>query len=340
MLLNDNQIKLYRSYTESNLSIEAPDIQALYPGLIIPPCSDNRLFLLEIGASLVGKVPYFFGGNHGSNYCHPGWNEEWNTEIRTVTGGSKAGQKLPFGLDCSGFVKWTYATAFGADIFGRSDYTGTMLNSSLTYPITADQLLPGDLGLSDGHVGIFAGYNKAGKRVWLHSRGYMGDEDDIAFSTHSGLVHFRRVAAVAERLEGNDLRQEADLMTRLGIAGADKSAIDYTDPEYQWIAHLQDQPAQSLIKYQKEFEIKYYCMCPDCTGKETRGLTSSGQQYRTGIVASKDLPIGTKIGLYGKIFTVQDTVQNAEANTIYVYLPQHRLLSVVRNRKLNIPVYS
>lgn len=338
-LLNENNIQLNRTYTEGGTPFEPPDIQALYPGLMIPPCSDNRMFILETGATLVGRVPYFFGGNHGSNYCHPGWNDAWNTELRVVPAGSRAGQRLPFGIDCSGFVKWTYATAFGVDIFGRNDYTGTMMNSSLTYPIRADELLPGDLGLSDGHVGIFAGYNQAGQRVWLHSRTYLANDDDIAFSTHSGLVHFRRVAAVADRLEQNDLRQEADLMTRMGVAIQPQLDIDYTAQEYQWLAHLQDQPAMGRIRFQKKFTVKYYCKCPDCSGEESRPLTSTGQHYRTGIVASSDLPAGTRIGLYGKIFTVQDTRPNAEPDTIYIYLPQHSLLSVVSNRAIDIPVY-
>ena len=66
----------------------------------------------------------------------------------------------------------------GASVFSHS-FTWSQWDES--YAITADELLPGDLGFlmdSDGqgwnHVLIFAGYGENGERMWVHSSGGEG----------------------------------------------------------------------------------------------------------------------------------------------------------------------
>lgn len=128
-------------------------------------CNATRKHILTTALSLVGKVPYFWGGKSGS-----GWNAEWNTpKLVTAIGSSSTGSILPYGLDCSGFSRWVYLTAMDVSIGVNCD--GQYPN---TYAITTDELLPGDLGfLADddgwGHVLIFAGYSEEGKRMWVHS---------------------------------------------------------------------------------------------------------------------------------------------------------------------------
>ena len=74
-------------------------------------CNDTRKHILSTALSLVGKVPYFWGGKSG-----PGWNEEWNTpKLVTAAGSNSTGTIRPYGLDCSGFTAWTYSTALGVD---------------------------------------------------------------------------------------------------------------------------------------------------------------------------------------------------------------------------------
>ena len=128
-------------------------------------CSPVRKHLLETALSLVGRVPYFWGGKSA-----PGWNSEWNTpKAVTSAGSSTTGTIRPYGLDCSGFSHWTYNTALGVDI--THGVSGQYANST---PITEAELLPGDLGClkdSDGswnHVLIFAGYDEDGTKLWCH----------------------------------------------------------------------------------------------------------------------------------------------------------------------------
>lgn len=57
-------------------------------------CNATRKYILSTGLSLVGKVPYFWGGKSG-----PGWNEEWNTpKVVTAEGSSSTGTIRPYGL--------------------------------------------------------------------------------------------------------------------------------------------------------------------------------------------------------------------------------------------------
>lgn len=128
-------------------------------------CSPVRKHLLETALSLVGRVPYFWGGKSA-----PGWNSEWNTpKVVTSAGSSTTGTIRPYGLDCSGFSHWTYNTALGVDI--THGVSGQYANST---PITEAELQPGDLGClkdSDGswnHVLIFAGYDEDGTKMWCH----------------------------------------------------------------------------------------------------------------------------------------------------------------------------
>ena len=128
-------------------------------------CNDTRKHILTTALSLVGKVPYFWGGKSAA-----GWNDEWNTpKLVTSAGSSSTGTIRPYGLDCSGFTDWVYKTALGVSIQAGS--WGQYTNSS---PISEADLLPGDLGFlmnaqgTTSHVLIFVGYTDSGARQWVH----------------------------------------------------------------------------------------------------------------------------------------------------------------------------
>ena len=128
-------------------------------------CSETRKGILRTAFSLIGKVPYFWGGKSA-----PGWNDEWNTpKLVTAAGSSSTGTIRPYGLDCSGFTAWTYETALGVDIGA-----GTSGQYPKTTAVKKEDLLPGDLGFkSNGgggwsHVLMFAGYDVDGTGRWVH----------------------------------------------------------------------------------------------------------------------------------------------------------------------------
>ena len=66
---------------------------------------------------LLGKVTYFWGGKS----LVLGWDSRWGTPTTvTAPGSGSTGKVLPFGLDCSGFVDWTFYNATsGAYLPGR-----------------------------------------------------------------------------------------------------------------------------------------------------------------------------------------------------------------------------
>lgn len=153
-------------------------------------CSAMRKHILSTALSLVGKVPYFWGGKSG-----PGWNDEWNTpKLVTAAGSSSTGTIRPYGLDCSGFSTWVFTTAVGVNIGAGCD--GQYPN---TYSISASELLPGDLGfLADGggwgHVLVFAGYGENGERMWVHSSG--GEGVILNTPSYEGNLSYRRLSIV------------------------------------------------------------------------------------------------------------------------------------------------
>ncbi len=104
--------------------------------------------IVEAGLSLVGKVPYLWGGKARK----AGYDETW----WTVRGDGKAN-----GLDCSGFVQWAYRTAgFPEEVWSGLSTTKSILTCCTT--VAKEDLMPGDIGLlnnGDGinHCGIYIG---------------------------------------------------------------------------------------------------------------------------------------------------------------------------------------
>ena len=155
-------------------------------------CSDTRKSIVETGLSLVGRVPYFWGGKSDA-----GWNDQWNTpKLVTSAGSITTGTLRPYGLDCSGFTNWTYKTAIRKTIS-----SGSYGQWDDTYSISSDELLPGDLGFlakEDGsgwsHVLMFAGYGENGERMWVHSTSGQG----VVLNTpnYESTLQLRRVKSV------------------------------------------------------------------------------------------------------------------------------------------------
>ena len=166
-------------------------------------CSSTRKEIMRVAISLVGKVPYFWGGK-----SPPGWNNEWNTpKLVTSTGSSETGTIRPYGLDCSGFTTWVYNTAIGFNI-GE----GTTNQWNNTEEITETQLLPGDFGFKDtpydsgiNHVLLYVGKDDSGNNLWVNCAGGTG----VIIDSPDYVRYFRR-------LKGYDLEAALTSSPSLG----------------------------------------------------------------------------------------------------------------------------
>lgn len=153
-------------------------------------CNATRKHILTTALSLVGKVPYFWGGKSAA-----GWNDEWNTpKLVTAPGSSTSGTIRPYGLDCSGFTDWVYKTALGVSL-----YEGTWNQWDNTYAITESELLPGDLGFMAepgtvpvNHVLIYAGKGENGEQMWVHCASGTG----VVLNSPDYVTQYRRPSNV------------------------------------------------------------------------------------------------------------------------------------------------
>lgn len=150
-------------------------------------CSDMRKHILTTALSLVGKVPYFWGGK-----SEAGWNDDWNTpKLVWAAGDHTSGTIQPYGLDCSGFTDWVYKTALGMGTLG--------MQWESSHAVSAADLQPGDLGFLGGrydwtHVLMFAGYGESGQRMWVHSSG--GEGVILNTPSYKAGLNLRRIDGV------------------------------------------------------------------------------------------------------------------------------------------------
>lgn len=251
-------------------------------------CSPARKELMRVGLSLVGRVPYFWGGKSS-----PGWNPDWNTpRMVTSAGSSSSGTIRPYGLDCSGFTDWVYKTALGKSLYEG----GTWSQWDNSYEISAEALLPGDLGFLDApgnvdvnHVLLYAGTDENGTPMWLHCSSGTG----VVLNSPTYVKYYRRVSDVD--LEGGFFPGQ----------GA---------------------PGEAL--YTLMVDVTHYCACSKCCGQWADGYTASGQYAARGMVAmSSHYPFGTQIAINGVMYTVEDRggagIEN-DISRVDIFVPDHQ----------------
>lgn len=145
--------------------IDISDIQGTLPDDLDP----MRETIVLTAYQLLGKVTYFWGGKS----LVLGWDSRWGTPTTvTAPGSGSTGKVLPFGLDCSGFVDWTFYNATnGAYLPGRGG--GAASQHGYCTNIAWSDALPGDLVFyaDDSHVGIVCGYDSVGNLLVIHCSG-------------------------------------------------------------------------------------------------------------------------------------------------------------------------
>lgn len=141
--------------------------------------SAERKKVIKAACSLVGKVNYFWGGKSSAI----GWDSEWG-KLKTVSaeGSKTTGTKRPFGLDCSGFVTWSFINSgFNASSIGH----GTKGQIAKCSRISWSSAQAGDLAFYGdlSHVGIIAGKDAAGNILVIHCS---SGNNNVVITTNSG----------------------------------------------------------------------------------------------------------------------------------------------------------
>ena len=128
-----------------------------------------RKAVVETAVQLVGRVSYFWGGKS----LTLGWDDRWGTPMEvTAAGSGSTGTIRPFGLDCSGFVDWTFYNATNGSYYpGRGG--GAATQHSYCINISWSDAQPGDLVFypADVHVGIVGGRDTDGNLLIVHCSG-------------------------------------------------------------------------------------------------------------------------------------------------------------------------
>lgn len=119
--------------------------------------SNQRKALISKAVSLVGRVPYEWGGKpRDGDYDNTWWTLQSNGKQK--------------GLDCSGFVQWCFMDTILPKMGKIQNLISTQSILKNTETITKSELQPGDLGLlhsgnavTTNHVGIYLG-----NQYWIH----------------------------------------------------------------------------------------------------------------------------------------------------------------------------
>ena len=130
--------------------------------------SFDRQALINEALTLVGRMPYFWGGKSSAI----GWDERWGSDQKVTAAGSKTtGTTRAFGMDCSGYVAWCFnQIGVSPDILGYP--SSSQWDCSL--PIEWADAQPGDLaffclsGTGAQHVGLIVGTDEAGQPLVIH----------------------------------------------------------------------------------------------------------------------------------------------------------------------------
>ena len=129
-----------------------------------------RKQVVETALSLAGKVSYVWGGK----YNRLGWNTDWENGDQSPEGESAKITRVN-GLDCSGFVSWTFINATGDPAAIRAIGNGSSNQWASSGAIGWDEGRPGDLAFYNApgaeqfnHVGIIVSVDDDGSYLVAH----------------------------------------------------------------------------------------------------------------------------------------------------------------------------
>lgn len=171
--LDSSEVDLLQKYTNSEVK-QLCSIVTAATGFVRAQVgegvSEERIAIVKAACSLVGKVGYFWGGKSYSI----GWDSSWGSPVTvTAAGSGSTGTSRGFGLDCSGFVCWSYYNGLDGTDGGIGNHTTTQWNSSEM--VDSQNAQPGDMVFynspaagDQNHIGVVIGKNDDGSLVVAH----------------------------------------------------------------------------------------------------------------------------------------------------------------------------
>lgn len=197
-VLTDVEKEFLQTYTSPNfmlLCAAATGAEGFITESLGEDVSSERAQVVAAAYSLVGKIPYFWGGKS----TVVGWDDRWGSAAEVIAAGtSSSGTIQSYGLDCSGFVTWSFVNGYensaAASLIGH----GTATQWAMSEEITEEEAMPGDLvflqqpnSAGINHVGIVVGRNDDGSLIAVHcNAGKNGVTVDSAYQ--AGFRYVRR----------------------------------------------------------------------------------------------------------------------------------------------------
>lgn len=197
-LMQPEFLKVFASLTGDTSFDDMSDAEAAAIRATLPAGLDmQRETIVMTACSLVDKVSYFWGGK----YNEVGWNPLWGIPRRVTSQGSKTtGKVRNYGLDCSGFVTWSFVNAAGDTAVAAAIGTGSANQWSRSTSLGWDEAQPGDLAflakpgsVEINHVGIVAYKTEDGQYMIVHCSS-KANGVVVTEAWSSGFRYFRRPA--------------------------------------------------------------------------------------------------------------------------------------------------
>ena len=134
--------------------------------------SEDRVDVITVAYSLVGKVGYFWGGKSTVIGEDPSWG---SVEKVSADGSRSSGTLRAYGLDCSGFVTWAVINGYKDQGMQAAVGDGTSDQWEKAGVVSEADAQPGDLVFqrgpeagSNNHVGILCGKTDSGDWIAVH----------------------------------------------------------------------------------------------------------------------------------------------------------------------------
>lgn len=153
---------------------------------------------LSYALNAVGNISFYYGGKP-NNGGYPLLVSKGDTYLGEAGKGTEikdnAG-RTRIGLDGTGFIEWVFWSATGGKVvdFGTMTTGEIMANPPETLTEISDgDLKVGDIGVGYGQIGIYAGKDNTGKKVWIYN---YGSKNGVTKGYYTGFKKFYKITGV------------------------------------------------------------------------------------------------------------------------------------------------